>query len=275
VSFLEADGMPRLRYRDEGRGPAVLLVHGWLLDSTMFDSLAQSLARRRRVVRWDRRGCGESGGTPSLAADGADGLRLLRELGIARCAVLGSSQGCRVALAIVESAPQQAACLVLDGAPPVEGLADRGWQDETPLAAYRSLLAERGIEALRSELAQHPLLQLAATTDATAPARRAAALARYGGADLAGPPANAVPAAPGRLARLELPVLVLNGEFDTPQRLRIGAALVEQIDGAERRIVARARHLACWDNPDDYNRAVEEFLDAHEQRWAVGPEGAS
>ena len=93
--------MPRLRYRDEGRGPAVLLVHGWLLDSTMFDSLAQALARRRRVVRWDRRGFGESGGTPSLAADGADGLRLLRELGIARCAVLGSSQGCRVALDIV------------------------------------------------------------------------------------------------------------------------------------------------------------------------------
>jgi pimeloyl-ACP methyl ester carboxylesterase len=34
--FVVVDGI-RLRFRDEGRGPAVLLVHGWTLDLEMWD----------------------------------------------------------------------------------------------------------------------------------------------------------------------------------------------------------------------------------------------
>ena len=112
------------------------------------------------MIRWDRRGFGESAGTPNLAADITDALRLLQHLQVERMAVLGMSQGCRIALGIVESAPGRATCLVLDGAPPVDGLPDRPWQNETPVFEYRALLVERGIGALREVLAAHPLLQL-------------------------------------------------------------------------------------------------------------------
>ena len=40
----------RLRYRDEGAGPAVVFVHGWTLDLDMWDP-QEPLAARLRLVR--------------------------------------------------------------------------------------------------------------------------------------------------------------------------------------------------------------------------------
>jgi pimeloyl-ACP methyl ester carboxylesterase len=265
--YLEQAGQPRLRYRSQGHGPAVLLVHGWLLDLTQWDALAEALAPSFRVIRWDRRGFGESAGTPSLAADTADALRLLLQLGVERTAVLGMSQGCRIALGIVEAEPRRASCLVLDGAPPLDGLPDRQWQNETPLFEYRDLLVERGIGALRERLAAHPLLQLA-TNDPQKLARMRRMLDRYQGADLltlppspsAGPTA-VVPS--DRFARLSLPTLVLNGAGDTEPRRRIGALLATLLPQARHAMVAGSMHMACWDNPAAYNETVREFLTAN------------
>jgi pimeloyl-[acyl-carrier protein] methyl ester esterase len=266
--YLDFDGLARLRYRDDGHGPAVLLIHGWLLDLTMFDSLADGLVGAGfRVVRWDRRGFGDSTGTPGLAADVTDGLRLLEHLDIGTYAVLGMSQGCRVALALVESNVHQATCLVLDGPPPLEGLPDRGWLEETPAPVYRQLLLERGIAALRAELAKHPLLQLQ-THNAHAQARLVTMLDRYAGTDLLATGSAAIATPNERFARLLLPVLVLNGEFDTHQRLRVGETLAQIIPDATRRVVPASRHLACWDNPATYVHFVADFLATNRHRWA-------
>ena len=48
----------RLRYRDEGQGPAVMLVHGWTLDLEMWDPQVSALRDGFRLVRLDRRGHG-------------------------------------------------------------------------------------------------------------------------------------------------------------------------------------------------------------------------
>jgi 3-oxoadipate enol-lactonase len=261
--WFQAPGQPSLRYRDAGRGPAVLLVHGWPLDLTIYDLLAAQLAVHRRVVRWDRRGFGASAGTPNLADDAADARRLLECLGLEHTAVLGTSQGCRVALAVAEAAPERIDALVLDGAPALEGLAGRDWQNETPVYDYRALLIERGIDALRAELARHPLLQLH-TSDPAPHRRMAGMLQRYGGADLLGlpatPPTVDVELTRRRLASLRMPVLVLNGEHDTGQRRDVGAALEQAIPNAVRRLVPHSGHLACWDNPAAYGDLVHDFL---------------
>jgi pimeloyl-ACP methyl ester carboxylesterase len=261
--WFETSGQPPLRYRDAGRGPPVLLVHGWPLDLTMYDALAATLVDAFRVVRWDRRGFGGSAGVPSLSEDAADALRLLDRLGIGRTALLGTSQGCRVALAVAEAAPRRIDALVLDGAPALDGLPGRDWQNETPVSEYRDRLVERGIEALRADLVRHPLLKLH-SSDPAQHRRMAEMLQRYRGADLLAlpstPPRAATPADPGAFARLRMPVLVLNGEHDTEQRRSVGAALEATIPRAVRRVVPRSGHLACWDNPAVYGGLVHEFL---------------
>lgn len=263
--YLDA-GNVRLCYRDDGRGPALVLVHGWLLDSTMWTGQVVAWSARFRVLRLDRRGFGESSGSPDLAADAGDVLRLLDRLGIRRAAVLGMSQGARIALHLADTAPERVACLVLDGTPALASLpGDRS--SETPVEHYRSLLVEQGLDALHDELANHPLMQLR-TRDSAARAMLDAMLQRYDGADLLVAPSASIDVAPGRLAQLEPPVLLLNGALDTPVRLRVAEALARLLPVAERQVLPSAGHLACLDARETYSAVVLEFLTRNLNRWA-------
>src|SRR5438445_7141112 len=85
--YVEMDGA-NLRYRDEGKGAAVVLVHGWTLDLEMWDPQAAALAAAYRVIRFDRRGFGLSSGDPSLGRDAADLHALCRHLRLQRVALV-------------------------------------------------------------------------------------------------------------------------------------------------------------------------------------------
>ena len=58
--FVELDGV-RVHYREEGDGPAVLLIHGTLGDTTDWDGWVRELSDKYRVVRLDLPGFGLSG----------------------------------------------------------------------------------------------------------------------------------------------------------------------------------------------------------------------
>src|SRR5262245_21828249 len=47
-----------LYYEERGTGPAVVLIHGFMLDTRMWDSQFASLSRSHRVIRFDMRGHG-------------------------------------------------------------------------------------------------------------------------------------------------------------------------------------------------------------------------
>ena len=249
--FFVRDGAT-LRYRDEGSGPAIVLIHGWLLDLSIWDRAAAALSTRFRVIRMDRRGFGDAAGL----------IRLLDRLGIEQAAVVAMSQGTRVALRLAVTAPARVACLVLDGTPALDGLPGGPWHEETPLADYQRMMRASGIESVRRELARHPLLRL--VTDDPRPRRSLERmLERYDGADLLAPLPAGGDASAADLARLSMPVLLLNGEQDVPQRLRVSAELAHAMPRAVHRTVPAAGHLACIDNPDAYTDRLTEFLTNH------------
>ncbi len=258
--FLARDGA-RLYYRDEGTGPPLVLIHGWLMDLTAWDAEQLTWSRHFRVLRMDRRGFGRSSGAPSFAQDADDVLALLDERGVERAALLGMSQGARIALDLAQRVPDRVSALVLDGAPAMEGLPCGPWLQETPLDRYRRLLAAEGIEALRAELAAHPLMQLH-TRDPAARQALETMLARYDGADFADPTATQA-LRPVDFAKLGMPALVVNGERDTTQRLAVGATIARAIPGCRRSIIPGAGHLACLDAPAAYGRIVSDFLLEH------------
>lgn len=263
--FLDA-GDARLCYRDDGSGPALVLVHGWLLDSRVWTAHVAAWSPRFRVLRLDRRGFGESSGSPDLAADAGDVVRLLDRLGIERAAILGMSQGTRIALHLADVAPERVACLLLDGTPAIAGLPG-DWPSETPVAHYRDLLLGQGIGDLRDELATHPLMQLR-TRDPAARAMLDAMLDRYDGADLLTAPTASIDVPPGRLAQLSPPVLLLNGALDTPVRRQVSEVLTRLLPNAERQVLPSAGHLACLDARETYGAVVLEFLNRNLHRWA-------
>ncbi len=88
---------------DQGSGPAVLLVHGFPLDHSMWDAQVEAVSARYRVLAPDLRGFGQSGvteGTVTMEQYADDLAGLLDALEIREpIALCGLSMGGYIALA--------------------------------------------------------------------------------------------------------------------------------------------------------------------------------
>jgi 3-oxoadipate enol-lactonase len=250
----------RLRFRDEGAGPAVILLHGWTLDLEMWDPQVARLRQEFRLVRVDRRGHGFSSGTSSAVRDAADVAALCQHLGLTQVAVMGMSQGARAAIAFAAGAPERVDAVILDGPPSFESaLAD----EEVPLAHFRTVVRRRGMAAFRREWLRHPLTQLR-TADPQMRAHLIAMIGRFAGNELTGrtrePDGRAAPAL---LRSLHAPALVLSGELDVPLRIQSAERLSVQLPCAERAVISGAGHLPNLDRPDEYSEICRAFLKRH------------
>jgi 3-oxoadipate enol-lactonase len=255
-------GDVRLRYRDEGAGPAVLLVHGWTLDLEMWEPQVTALRGDFRVLRLDRRGHGLSGGLPDTSRDADDLAALCQHLGIARCGLVGMSQGARAALGFAAAFPHRVFALVLDGPPAI----DSAESDDVPVREFQALARSSGMPAFRRAWARLPFMQLR-TRAARAHALLAAMLERYPGHELLAA-AAAAPAAMPDLARISAPALVLVGKHDSPSRLQAARALCARLPGAQCAVIADAGHLANLDQPARYTELCRAFLARHAEPGA-------
>jgi pimeloyl-ACP methyl ester carboxylesterase len=248
----------RLRFRDEGCGPAVLLVHGWTLDLEMWDPQVSALRDSFRLIRLDRRGHGVSRGIPAPERDSEDLAALCKHLGLRRVALLGMSQGVRAVLGLACAAPEQVGALILDGPPPLDAVSD----PEVPLERYAALVRTHGIAAVRAEWARHPLMQLRTRNPKTR-ALLAAMIARYPGKDLGRPGTRGAIAARVCLESLTTPTLVVSGAYDLASRKRSAWQLTTRLSHAELAEIPGAGHMPNLDRPDTYSRLCREFLIHH------------
>ncbi|HVN44489.1 MAG TPA: alpha/beta hydrolase [Steroidobacteraceae bacterium] len=246
----------RLRFRDEGHGPAVLLVHGWTLALEMWDPQVEALRDTFRLVRLDRRGHGCSGGTADPERDPEDLAALCSHLGLSRVALLGMSQGARAVLGFAASGRVQVEALILDGPPPLESDSAQ----DLPLERYAALVREHGMEAFRREWSNDALMQLR-TSNPRARALLAAMIARYRGTDLGQPARRAEPGT--SLESSRVPTLVLSGAYDLASRRRAARRLVARLSHAELMVIPGAGHLPNLDSPDAYSRVCRQFLLRH------------
>jgi pimeloyl-ACP methyl ester carboxylesterase len=251
-------GGTRLRYRDEGRGPVVLLLHGWTLDLQMWDPQVEVLLDAFRLIRLDRRGHGLSQGASGTRQDAEDLVALCRHLALTRVALIGMSQGARRALEFAARAPVQVRALILDGPPALDSDSD----PDLPLQQYATLARSHGIEAFRREWARHTLTELH-TRDAEVRTLLHGMIERYSGNDLEArtPPSPA--AAPVRLETIAAPALVLSGERDLAGRRRAAQQLAAGLSDAELAVIPGAGHLANLDRPDLYGKLCRAFLLRH------------
>jgi pimeloyl-ACP methyl ester carboxylesterase len=120
----------RLAYERSGRGPAVLLLHGWPGDRTDFREVVALLSSAADVVVPDLRGFGESdkhAADPVLQysadAQARSVVGLIDELGLHRPVIGGYDIGSRIAQAVARDRPDLVRALVIS--PPLPGIGDR------------------------------------------------------------------------------------------------------------------------------------------------------
>jgi len=106
----------RLRFLTGGRGPALLLCHGFLGSAENFEGWLPALLPRRTVVIPDLPGFGVSAPLPGLhtaAALADEMVALAGSLGHDRYDLAGLCLGASVALAVAEARPAAASSLIL------------------------------------------------------------------------------------------------------------------------------------------------------------------
>ncbi len=260
TGFADIDGR-KVYFEMQGQGAAIVLIHGFSLDSRMWDPQFDALARHHQVLRYDASGYGRSS-VPDSPISGVDELAaLLRALGISRAALLGMSMGGNVAINFTLKHPEVVAALITVGST-LDGYI---MQKSTRLRFRRVLAAvnDSGL-AKAKEIWLNDLLLTPVTRIAAIKAKIRQIVLEWPGAQfLRSTFADFLPLRPPAIRRLEgirIPTLVLNGEHDDPSMLAIGDTIASRVPWAKRVIVPRSGHLVNLERPDEFNELVEDFI---------------
>ncbi|MFJ3777989.1 alpha/beta fold hydrolase [Streptomyces sp. NPDC090075] len=253
---------PFLAYDDKdphtSRTP-LLLVHGHPFDRTMWHPQLTAFAATRRVIAPDLRGYGASpvtsGSTP-LARFAADLADLLDALDVRTCVVAGLSMGGQIAMECYDRlGPGRVRGLVL---------ADTFAAPETPEGKRaRNAMADRllreGMRGYADEVLEkmvapyaHPDVKAHVHRMMTATDPEGAAAALRGRAER--------PDYRPLLAKAAVPALVVVGTDDEYTPVSDAEALHALLPDATLRIIDAAAHLPNLERPQEFNRALGEFL---------------
>jgi pimeloyl-ACP methyl ester carboxylesterase len=252
-----------MSYRELGEGPGdpVVLLHAFPVNGRMFEPQMEALSAGRRVVAPDYPGFGRSPRTPAQpdVRYYAEGVRrLLDRLGIERVVLGGVSMGGYVAFGCLRLFPEKVSGLILADTRPEP--------DSEEIRANRKNMARRvaeeGVEVL-IELQMERLLARDTLENDAAVVEKVRAMI------LESTP-NGVVAALGAmrdrpdstslLAEIDVPTLVIGGEEDAISSPEVMGAMAEKIPNSRHVTLARAGHLSNLEAPEDFNKALEEFL---------------
>jgi 3-oxoadipate enol-lactonase len=244
----------RLWYDEAGSGPTVLLLHGGLGDSGLWEPVVPYLAERFRTIRTDLRFFGKSTGPAVPWSWQEDTVGVLDELGIDRAAVVGLSLGGKLAVDLALAHPER--LWAVAGVAPGLGGHDGDAYTEEHGARYDA--AEDKVEAmLEIDLevwaplgADDRIRQLWRATPDAHPLP-----------DGVEPREPAGAPAKERLGELAVPTLVVTAKHDPAGFREIGPLVAREAPGA-RHIELDSDHYLTLREPELVSRVLVEFLAA-------------
>jgi len=253
----------KLHVEIEGAGSDVVLLHGWGLNSRIWDRAARTLSRSCRVHRIDLPGHGRSEWHPDCARLD-DFTRTVAPYVPRNATLLGWSLGAMVALRLAALAPERIASLILVSATPRFVTGETWTAAMTPqvLAGFGQKLREDFRGTVQDFLA----LQVRGDE------RELSSLRELRHQLLAG----GLPHPPALEAGLEIlrtvdlrsslpvitqPTLVLAGQHDRVTPPQASRLLAQALPGAQYHEVQRAGHALFISHADEFHGLVREFIE--------------
>jgi len=248
-----------ISYTDSGGdGPAVVLSHGYLMDSSMFDPQVAALTPEYRVITWDERGFGGTRATGPFTYwdSAADVIGLLDHLGIDQAVLGGMSQGGFLSLRAALKAPDRVRALVL-----IDSQA--GLENPEVAPAYEQM------EQIWTEHGPAPVQDVVAATilgPPDGPVDYQPWFAKWAAADvgelrLAFRCLMDRDDITGRLGEISCPALILHGTADAAIPMERAEVVRAGLAGSVTLVsVEGGSHAANLSHPDQVNVALLKFL---------------
>jgi len=241
-----------------GAGLALVLSHGFLEDSSMFDAQTRQLRPRHRVITWDQRGHGSTVSTNEAFSywDSADDLAaLLDYLGVHRAVVGGMSQGGFISLRFALRYPDRTAGLVLIDT-------QSGQEDPDKVEQYNVMHDVWTGSGPSDQL----LEMVAAIIVGNKRPESAGWIEKWRNLDPAKltyiyRPLMDRDDVTGRLGEIRVPALVIHGTDDVAIDMSRAEQLCANLSGCRGLVrVEGAGHSSNITHPEPVNKAIEEFL---------------
>ena len=146
----------------EGEGIPLLCLHGWTMDHTMWRYQSPLADRNIMLISYDRRGHGtRPDGDCGLIPDLHDISTIIDHLKLDRLALIGMSQGARIAHVYAHHHASHISHLILQSAPAAEDQLTDVTNPLIPIDAYRALIQAGEMDAFRDRWLHHPLMHCA------------------------------------------------------------------------------------------------------------------
>ena len=267
-----------MTYDDLGKEPAVILLHGFPFNRSMWREQIEFLsARNFRVVAPDLRGLGENVAKTSVCDESTENHRLksvpratmadmacdlaalMDRLKIDRATICGLSMGCYVAFEFIHLFPERASALVLCG-PRAQGPddAERKSREEQAqrvliegmqfaVASISTLLLAQKTLTEKPEVVEHARDMVLKTDPRGAAAAQRGMAARRDYSD--------------ELANITVPTLIIAGREDGVRKPEDAEFIHRGIRGSQLVVIDDAGHLMNMEQPERFNRALIEFFE--------------
>ena len=270
--YVQVDG-GKLFYEIAGQGEHIVLLHDGILHSVVWDAQFPVLAKRYRVVRYDRRGFGKSSAPQAPFSHVDDLNQLLTHLKIDSAIIFGMSAGGGIAINFTLKYPEKVRALVLVGAvvtgfgysthfltrgghissiaeylKPEKFIRYFGWEDPYEIYPKNIKAKERFYGLLKA----NPQNLIGASAQFVKPAERLSY--KF-------------------LSEIRVRTLVLVGEFDVPDVHAHAGVIEAGIPNAKREIMLKSGHLVPLEQPKAFNAAVLKFLNGVEFFDALNSKG--
>jgi uncharacterized protein (TIGR04551 family) len=263
-TFADVDGV-HVHYRDQGQGPAVVLIHGFGGSLEHWAGVAPAVAATHRVISLDLKGFGWTSrpeGDYSPAAQAQLVWHLLDKLGVTDTAIVGHSWGASVALSMAVAQPARTRRVALYSAyvydeqvPGFFRWAQAGSHGGGALFTlfYKQRIEDRAPLAYYDErwVTQARVDRVEAELDR--PGTTAAALATVRG--------HHFEALHDALTTFDKPVLLLWGAQDIVTPVSYGHRLAAELQNAEIVVYERCGHIPMVEARNPSTRRLLAFLD--------------
>lgn len=227
-------------YTVYGKGDPVVLLHGGLGNSAHFGFQLPALIDKFQVIAIDSRGQGRSTrGKAAMTYDqmAADVVAVLDKLAIQRASVVGWSDGGEIALKLGIAFADRVERLFVFGANYDANGSKSRTTPSTTFAAY-SAKCRSDYERLAKSGASYNAL-----VDTLRPLWR-----------------SPTGITKDQLRAIKAPVMMADGDHDEVIVLDQIEEMAKLIPNAKLKVFQDASHFALWQDPDDFNAALVEFL---------------